>query len=92
MPVSTATSFRVKMYLRSTMKTERLSALALIHAYRDMLVDVEAVILHQRMTNFLVSLSSKISDMFATNVLLVRVLTVCLFFLKRFTHAAQFCF
>ena len=49
MPVSTATperSFstmrRVKKYLRSTMKTERLSALALMHAYRD--IDVEALI------------------------------------------------
>ena len=51
MPVSTATpehSFstmrRVKTYLRSTMKTERLSALALMHAYRDMPIDVEALI------------------------------------------------
>ena len=52
MPVSTATperSFstmrRVKTYLvRSTMKTERLAALALMHAYRDMPIDVEAVI------------------------------------------------
>ena len=50
MPVSTATperSFstmrRVKTYLvRSTMKTERLAALALMHAYRG--IDVEAVI------------------------------------------------
>ena len=51
MPVSTATparSFstmrRVKTYLRSTMKTERLSALALMHANRDMPIDVEALI------------------------------------------------
>ena len=51
MPVSTATperSFstmrRVKTYLRSTMKTEQLSALALMHAYRDMPIDVEALI------------------------------------------------
>ena len=51
MPVSTATlerSFstmrRVKTYLRSTRKTERLSALALMHAYRDMPIDVEALI------------------------------------------------
>ena len=52
MPVSTATperSFstmrRVKTYLvRSTMETERLVALALMHAYRDMPIDVEAVI------------------------------------------------
>ena len=51
MPVSTATrkrSFstmrRVKTYLLSTMKTERLSALALMHAYRDMPIDVEALI------------------------------------------------
>ena len=48
MPVSTATperSFstmrRVKTYLRSTMKTEWL---ALMHAYRDIPIDVEAVI------------------------------------------------
>ena len=52
MPESTATperSFstmrRVKTYLRSTMKTERLAALALMHAYRDIAIDVEAVIL-----------------------------------------------
>ena len=52
MPVSTAppersfsTMRRVKTYLRSTMKTERLAALALIHAYRDIAIDVEAVIL-----------------------------------------------
>ncbi|XP_068675681.1 52 kDa repressor of the inhibitor of the protein kinase-like [Montipora foliosa] len=51
MPVSTATperSFstmrRVKTYLRSTMKTERPSAPALMHAYRDMPIDVEALI------------------------------------------------
>ena len=52
MPVSTATperSFstmrRVKTYLvRSTMKTERQAALALMHAYRDIPIDVEAVI------------------------------------------------
>ena len=52
MPVSTATperSFstmrRVKTYLvRSTMETERLAALALMHAYRGIPIDVEAVI------------------------------------------------
>ena len=51
MPVSTATperSFstmhRVKTYLRSTMKTERVAALALMHAYRDIPVHVKAVI------------------------------------------------
>ena len=50
-PVSTATperSFstmrRVKTYLHFTMKTERLAALNLIHAYRDTPIDVEAVI------------------------------------------------
>ena len=50
MPVSTATperSFiimrRVKSYLRSTMTTEWLSALALVHGYRDMHIDPEAV-------------------------------------------------
>ena len=32
------------MYLRSTMKTEELAALALMHAYRDIPIDVEAVI------------------------------------------------
>ena len=42
MPVSTATPERgfntmrkVKIYLRATMKAERLSALALMHAYKD---------------------------------------------------------
>ena len=47
MPVSTATpepSFstmrRVKTYLRSTMRTEQLSALALMHAYRDMPIEL----------------------------------------------------
>ena len=52
MPVSTAPPERsfstmrsVKTYLRSTMLTERLAALALIHAYRDIAIDVEAVIL-----------------------------------------------
>ena len=50
MPVSTATperSFstmrRVKTYLRATMKTERLSALAPMHAYKDITIDGEAV-------------------------------------------------
>lgn len=48
MPVATATaerSFsvmrRVKTYLRSTMKTERLSSLALMHAYKDVDIDVQ---------------------------------------------------
>ena len=48
MPVSTATperSFstmrRVKTYLRATMKTERLSALALMHTYKDITIDGE---------------------------------------------------
>ena len=51
MPVSTTTperSFRmmrgVKTYLRSTMKTELLAALALMHVYRDIAIDVEALI------------------------------------------------
>ena len=52
MPVSIATPKRsfctdagVKTYLvRSTMKTERLAALALMHALRDMPIYVEAVI------------------------------------------------
>ena len=48
--VSTATpehSFsamrRVKTYLRATMKTERLSAFALMHAYNDITIDGKAV-------------------------------------------------
>ena len=49
MPVSTATPERSfstmhTTNLRSTMKTERLSALALMHAQRDIPTDVEAVI------------------------------------------------
>lgn len=51
MPVATATaerSFsvmrRVKTYLRSTMTTERLSSLALMHAYKDVTIDVQQVI------------------------------------------------
>ena len=51
MPVSNATlkrSFstmrRVKTFLRSTIKTERLAALALIQAYKDIPINVEAVI------------------------------------------------
>ena len=51
MPVSTATperSFtvmrRFKSYMRSTMKTERLSALVLMHAYRDSPIDTDIVI------------------------------------------------
>ena len=50
-PVSTATperSFsvmrRVKSYMRSTKKTERLSALALMHAYRATPIDTDIVI------------------------------------------------
>ena len=50
-PVSTGTperSFstmrRVKTYLRSSMKPERLAALAVMHAYRDIHADVEGVI------------------------------------------------
>ena len=51
MPVSTTSperSFRamrrVKMYLSSTMKTELPAALALMNTYRDIPIDVEAVI------------------------------------------------
>ena len=51
MPVSTATperSFstkrRVKTHVRSTKLTERLSSLALLHAYREMPIDPERVI------------------------------------------------
>jgi len=48
MPVSTATperSFgtmrRVKTYMQSTMRAERLSGLALLHAYRDRTIDTD---------------------------------------------------
>ena len=51
MPVSTdtpeqsfSTMLRVKTYLRSPMETERLTALALMYAYKDIPIDVEAVI------------------------------------------------
>ena len=51
MPVATATaerSFsvmrRVKTYLRSTMRTERLSSLALMHAYKHVNIDIQDVI------------------------------------------------
>lgn len=51
MPASTATaewSFsmmkRIKTYLRSTMTTERLSALATLHAYREVEIDRQSVI------------------------------------------------
>ena len=50
MPVSTATPNnllaamrRVKRYLRSMMKTERLAALALMHVYRDIPIDVAVI-------------------------------------------------
>ena len=50
MSVSTATlersrspMRRVKTYLRATMKTERLSALAPMHAHKDITIDGEAV-------------------------------------------------
>ena len=72
-----------RTYLRSTIKTERLSALALMHAYRDMPIDVEALIREfcakktEQTTSFRISLSStKISDMIATNVSLVRSLSL----------------
>ena len=52
MPVSTATrerSFstmgRVKTYVRTTTLTERVSSLALMHAYREMPIDLESVII-----------------------------------------------
>ena len=49
MPVPTATTKRSfstmrTTYFRSTIKTERLAALALMHGYRDIPIDVEAVI------------------------------------------------
>lgn len=51
MPVATATaerSFtvmqRVKTYLRLTMKTDRLSSLALMHAYKHIEIDIQEVI------------------------------------------------
>ena len=40
---SISTMRRVKTYLHATMKTERLAALALVHAYRDIPIDVEDV-------------------------------------------------
>ena len=53
MPVSTAppersfrTMRRVKTYVRSTMLIERLSSLALMHAYREMPIDPERVIVY----------------------------------------------
>ena len=84
MPVSTTTperSFRmmrtVKTYLRSTMKTELLAALALMHVYRDIPIDVEALI-----RRFCVKKKGRLAveflwvpprfQMFATNVSLVR--------------------
>ena len=56
-----------------------------MHAYRDIPIDVEAVIYEictmpqkEQMSSFQISLSStKISDMFATNVSLVRSLRCC---------------
>ena len=55
MPVSTAptkrffsTTRKVMTYLRSMMKAERLAALALMHAYRDIPTDVETVIAPKR--------------------------------------------
>ena len=39
-----ATTRRVKTYVRSTMLTERLSSLALMHTYREMSIDPERVI------------------------------------------------
>ena len=82
MPVSTATperSFstmrRVKTYLRSTMKVERLAALALMHTYREIPIywcrsrDSRILCQKEQTSSFRISLSStKISDMFATNV------------------------
>ena len=41
---SLSTMRRVKASLHSMMKTERLAALSLMHAYRDIPIDVEAVI------------------------------------------------
>ena len=42
---------RVKTYLLSTMKTERLAALALMYAYRVIPIDLEAVI-HEFCVNY----------------------------------------
>jgi len=51
MPVSTATAEkhlsimrRLKNYMRSTMLTERMSGLALLHAYRHMEIDIDIII------------------------------------------------
>ena len=53
MPVSTATperSFgtmrRVKTYMQSTMRAERLSGLALLHTYRDRTIDTNNKVVH----------------------------------------------
>lgn len=52
MPASSATaerSFsvmrRVKSYLRSTMRTERMTGLALMHVYRDVNIDIDQVVM-----------------------------------------------
>ena len=52
MPVSTASAERqfsimrrVKNYMRSTMSTERMSGLAVLHSYRHMDIDIENVII-----------------------------------------------
>ena len=42
---------RMKTYLLSAMKTDRLAALALVHAYRDIPIDLEAVI-HEFCANY----------------------------------------
>ena len=48
---SFSTMRRVKTYLLSTMKTERLAALVLMHAYRDIPTDLEAMI-HEFCANY----------------------------------------
>jgi hypothetical protein len=64
MPVTTATadrSFsitgRVKTYVRSTMLTERLSSLAVLHCYKHWEIDSEKVLLYrEEKTSFIVSI------------------------------------
>ena len=81
---SFSTMHRVKTYLRSTMKVERLAALALMHAYRDIPIylcrsrDSRIFRQKEQTSSFRFFLSStKISDTFATNVSIVRTLRCC---------------
>ena len=68
MPVTTATAERslsinrrVKTYVRSTMLTERLSSLALLHCYKHCEIDIEKVI-----DSFAVKKKRRLGFLFAT--------------------------